>query len=516
MDAQATCFESASQLGLTPGTVAIVPTAPHVWPAKQLGPDQRRELAVQMLAGSESVSDLAHDNQVSRKFLYQQAETAQEALEQAFAPSPRQDEILFYLPVTKAWLRQLVLGLVLICHCSLRNVVTLLRDLFDYRISLGNVHQIVDETTDKAAVINDCYQLAPIRMAALDEIFQAATPVLVGVDAASSFCFLLSLEEHRDAETWGVRLLELTDRGFAPEATIADGGTGLRAGQKLAMPGVPCWGDHFHLAQDLTEVLRYLENRAYVALEAFEGLDRKRARLQPRKKRPEDLMRSLQAAHRTSDWAVQLFDEVALLLHWLRNDILAVAGPSSADRRDLYDFVLAELEARALLCPHRLQPLCRTLKNQRDNFLAFARKLDDNLSCVAQQFEVSTEVLRRYFQSLSLDDRDPRRWTEAAVARSQLGDRFREVTARLIALAEETVRASSLVENLNSRLRTYFSLRRHLGPRYLALLQFFLNHRVLERSERPERQGKTPAQVMTGQAHPHWLEMLGHTRFKRS
>jgi hypothetical protein len=40
----------------------------------------------------------------------------------------------------------------------------------------------------------------------------------------------------------------------------------------------------------------------------------------------------------------------------------------------------------------------------------------------------------------------------------------------------QTPRSSSLVENLNSRLRNYFTLRRHLGDSYLGLLQFFLNH----------------------------------------
>jgi hypothetical protein len=71
------------------------------------------------------------------------------------------------------------------------------------------------------------------------------------------------------------------------------------------------------------------------------------------------------------------------------------------------------------------------------------------------------------------------------------------------------------VENLNSRLRTYFGLRRHLGPAYLDLLQFYLNHHELERSERAERQGKTPAELLTGAAHGHWLEMLGFRRFVR-
>jgi hypothetical protein len=73
-----------------------------------------------------------------------------------------------------------------------------------------------------------------------------------------------------------------------------------------------------------------------------------------------------------------------------------------------------------------------------------------------------------------------------------------------------------VIENLNSRLRTYFALRRHLGPGYLQLLQFYLNHRPFPRSERPERKGKSPRELLTGQEHPHWLELLGHTRFQRN
>ncbi len=41
----------------------------------------------------------------------------------------------------------------------------------------------------------------------------------------------------------------------------------------------------------------------------------------------------------------------------------------------------------------------------------------------------------------------------------------------MAALATGTGRGSSLVENLNSRLRSDFFLRRYLGPDYFALLQ---------------------------------------------
>jgi hypothetical protein len=83
-------------------------------------------------------------------------------------------------------------------------------------------------------------------------------------------------------------------------------------------------------------------------------------------------------------------------------------------------------------------------------------------------------------------------------------------------LAEHLHRASSLVENLNSRLRSYFSLRRDVGPSYLELLCFFLNPRPYLRSAKPECRGKTPTQLLTGQNHPHWLEMLGFQRFRRA
>ena len=60
-----------------------------------------------------------------------------------------------------------------------------------------------------------------------------------------------------------------------------------------------------------------------------------------------------------------------------------------------------------------------------------------------------------------------------------------------------------------TRQNHYFTLRRQLGGSYLDLLQFFLNHRCVLRSRRPERVGKSPVQLMTDQSHPHWLTLLG-------
>jgi hypothetical protein len=513
MDAQATFSGSLPQSDL--GPVAGPPGLPH-WPAQRLLPQQRQDLAVQVLAGAQPVSDLAREHEVSRKFLYQQAPTAQDALTRAFDPEPEPEKVLFYLPVTQAWLRQLVLALVLICHSSYRGAVELLRDLFDYPISLGSVHGIVNSAVPQAQRIDQQYGLSGIRIGLLDEIFQAGDPVLVGVDAASTFCFLLSREEHRDAETWGIRLLELVDRGFAPEATVADFASGLRAGHQEALPGRPCRGDVFHALYDVGPLVRYLENRAYETIAARAKLERQQAAVERRRgRRDRSLANKLSDARSAEAKAIALADEVALLARWLRDDILSVAGPESAIRRDLFDFVAAELRARESACPHRIRPVRALLENQRDNLLAFAGELDRDLTTLAQEWQISVATAREVLRVQSLPTGDPRRWRREAALREALRGRYHGVCADVQELSDRVVRASSLVENLNSRLRTYFFLRRQLGTDYLRLLQFFLNHRRYLRSEDPSRVGKSPAELLTGEPHAHWLELLGYTRFAR-
>ena len=121
--------------------------------------------------------------------------------------------------------------------------------------------------------------------------------------------------------------------------------------------------------------------------------------------------------------------------------------------------------------------MVRALVNQRDELLAFAAQLDRDLAALAAEFQLPVATLREVFNVAVLDLENPSRWPREIVLRRQLGNRFFPLCEALSELARLTVRASSVIENLNSRLRSYFFLRRHLGPDYLALLQFFLNHR---------------------------------------
>ena len=147
--------------------------------------------------------------------------------------------------------------------------------------------------------------------------------------------------------------------------------------------------------------------------------------------------------------------------------------------------------------------------------MAFAAALDQDLQAVAQECEVPLGWVRETLAVQALSVHDVRRGPLEASLRRVLRSRYHRVSAAVAGVAGAVVRASSVVENLNSRLRNYFFLRRQVGPDSLSLLQFFLNHRRFLRSEHPQRVGQSPAELLTGQAHAHWLELLGYRRFVR-
>lgn len=482
--------------------------------AKTLSPEKRKSIAISSLLKAESISDLSANAGVSRKYIYQQKQKAMEALDEKFADK-NDDDVLFHLPVSKSWLRQLMVSLVLTCHSSYSGVKELLRDLFDISVSKSTIHNRLQEAATQAAAINRAQDFSSIRDGLLDEIFQGATPVLAGVDAASTFCYLLECAKRRDGDTWAIHLLDAKDQGLAPERFIADAGTGLRAGQKQAFDDTPCHGDVFHI-QHLCETLANLLSRVGNGAATMRKKLETKINAAKNKDGAEALFAQWETALQTEGQSVQLARDVKTLVQWLSHDILALAGPDLAQRQILFDFVVAELLQREPLDADRIRPVRVALENQRDDLLGFAGVLDQKLATIAKDYKVSPDLVRDVCLLQRKSPASAAYWQRCDQLRAKLSDKFQGVLDAVVDAMKRTPRASSLVENLNSRLRNYFFLRKQLNSSYLGLLQFFLNHRTFLRSEIPERVGKSPKQLMTGQSHPHWLELLGFTLFKRA
>lgn len=214
-------------------------------------------------------------------------------------------------------------------------------------------------------------------------------------------------------------------------------------------------------------------------------------------------------ARQAEEQMATLARDIKTLTQWLNRDVLELAGPGLATRLELFDFVVAEIHAREYLDSERIRKVRVALQNQRNDLLAFAAVLDEHLDCIANAYEVSAHLVRQACLLQRKPDTSNAFWQGWNQLCAQMGHKCHDVFEAVMQAMAQTPRCSSMVENLNSRLRNYFTLRRQLGGQYLELLKFFLNHRTFQRSRVPERVGKSPRQLLTGQAHPHWLTMLG-------
>jgi len=475
--------------------------------AARLSQIDRAELAIVALARSEPISDLAVQHGVSRKFVYQQANKARCALDEAFSSATADDTVLLEIQVTKRWLRQAIVALALMCRSSYLGILEFMRDVLGWPISIGTIHNVLHAAAEQARVINGEQDLSGIAVGLHDELFQGGKPVLAGVCAASTYCYLLTAEDHRDADTWGVHLLDVAQQGLKPDHTIADAGQGLRAGQKAAWADTPCHGDVFH-------VIRLCEGLANTLSRLAKGATSRRERLEAKFASPgrpalkDALVTELALARQAEARARDLARGIRTLIQWLSHDVLALAGPNLATRRELFDFITDELERLEPEDVRRIHPVRVALRNQRDDLLAFAGVLDKKLTAIARTLEISQSYVREACMLHRLAKTSTTYWQEWSRLRAKIGDKFRALLKAVSRIMARTPRSSSLVENLNSRLRNYFTLRRHLGRPYLDLLRFFLNHRRYMRSQLAERIGKSPRELMTGERHPHWLTLL--------
>ena len=367
---------------------------------------------------------------------------------------------------------------------------------------------------EKAQKINKSPDLSGIKVGLKDEIFQSRLPVLAGIDAFSTYCYLLAGADHRDEDTWGYHLLEASEQGLNPDYSIADAGKGLRAGHSAAWPGKPCHGDVFHILHAWRRIRKLFTAPASGATSRREKLEEK-MRKAKKKGQGNRWSKKLTVARLAEQKAQTLAVDVSILCDWLRNDILALAGPDYDSRSELWDFIVAELKQREALCLHRIRPFRTALENQKPDLLAFSAVLDEKLSDISQQFNIPLYLVRKVCLLQEQNSQQTAYWATWNQLHHQIGSQFYLLTEAVEQAMKETPRASSLVENFNSRLRNYFFLRRTLGNDYLDLLRFFLNHRTFMRSEHPQREGKSPTELLTGESHSHWLELLGFNLFRQ-
>ncbi len=482
----------------------------QAWTAKNLDLEQRKNIAINVVANYQTITAAANENNVSRKFVGQQRDKALQGISNNF--KEQDNNILFYVPVTKSWLQQMVLSLTMFCKSSYRNTINILDYLFDFPISVGSIFNIVHKASDNAKKLNDAQDLSNIKEAAIDEIFLNNDPILTGIDLHSTYCFLLKDEDNRDGETWGKHLNLLKEQGLNPNKFIADFGSGLRLGLNLAYTGTPCNGDVFHVLFDLKKLSRYFKNRKKsrdtILVELSTKFDKAK---HPEKK--EKLLNQIQIAKSDAVKFDHLSSSIATLVDWMAHDVLSIAGSNPIERKELYDFIVAEIKLLEKIHPHRIKASRVTLENNRDNILAFTVEMDQEFTELANIFDVTKNDIWNLCELHRCQRFSDKYYQRSEKIRDVLGSKKYIILMGLIGqIIKSTTRSSSLVENLNSRIRPFCNLRKQMGENFSELLKFFINHNPLSCSRKKERQNKTPAEMLNKKSHPYWLEMLEFDR----
>ena len=118
-------------------------SVPRRLPAKT-----KTDIALDAIGGM-PISHTARRYGVCRNSVYVQQGKAKQAIHNTYE-NQDDEATLFHLPVTRAFICQVVLTLVVICKSSYRDVIQFIHDVFDYPMSLGQIASLVEAASIRA------------------------------------------------------------------------------------------------------------------------------------------------------------------------------------------------------------------------------------------------------------------------------------------------------------------------------------------------------------------------------
>ena len=467
-------------------------------PASQITTESRNIMGCKALVGN-SVMSIAEEYKTNREFVYSQKARIQQLIES--------DEKLMETPVIildKQMIEKIILGCMLVCKGSTENAQQFLDWVFKKWVSIGKISTIINVAASKAEEWNSSIDLGSIKIGANDEIFQGNSPVLVGVDPATTFTYLLEEAENRDSTTWGYHLLEKEKhQNLQLETSVNDGGPGLRKGVKDAYPAAEIQIDVFHTEYDISKAVLANERIAYKNINEEEKLFKKLVK----KETPENIQEYEKVVDKTNI-SVKAYDTLALLYTWIM-ELLSIGGYFYDERVNLFEFIIAEIEKLPITNAY-LDKALKFLKQNLSDILQFVRKAEILMQKMSVDENIPIEVLKKMWEQLRYSCKSSKyNYLEAEIG-LLLGSQYAEVRKKFDIFMSKIVRASSIVECINSLIRPYLFLKKAVPGKFLALLQFYFNTRKYRRSRRPERIGRSPVEMLTGQAYPNPLVILGY------
>ena len=447
-----------------------------------------------------SVQELSEEWQVSRTYIYQQKDQVLDyirTLDGAAEGCP-------CVSLDDRFVKRAVISLALECHAPESGIQQFFGSVLGMHISIGRISSILHEASARALEFDNRISLEGISEGANDEIFQGNSPVLTGIDLSSTYIYLLEESGDRTADSWELFMSDRKDHGLELDVSISDAGTGLTAGIPRVFPEAAIQPDVFHELRPLGAEAARMERGAYKVIEKEAALERRAAGSRPQKR----TLEQLDAVRPEAQKAVRDSDILSILFIWLV-ELLGFSGYSYEETLGLSEWVLSEMEA-AFPERKKLTAQVKKFREKLPGTLSFLKRVKGRLAERAAERGIPPEAFELMYQERAL----PADSWEASRIEYRLGEllgrEYTDAKQEFEAVLSRTNRASSMVENLNSRIRVYMNLKRTVPDSFFVLLKVYLNTRKYKRSRVKERIGKSPLELLTGKQWPEFLEILGY------
>lgn len=463
---------------------------------------ERLSIGLDFLFSSKSAGEIQEQYSVSRSYAYKLQKKAAaflDDIEPGKADCPT-------IAIDEKCIQKTVISLALDCHSSYEGIMCFFENIYGIHISYGKISDILQSKSIIADDINRSISLESVRYTANDEIFQGDVPILTSIDLESTYIINLQTSKDRKADTWeSLMAKRKQQQGLNPKVSISDAGPGLLCGIPKALPDIEQRFDLFHLEKDLGGEISKLVRKAEAMIRDEEKMMKAVSGSKPHKSTQEKLYELWE--HIDSD--LQIVETITILYAWLK-ELLSFCGYSVEEVLDTAHWICSQML--------ELQPDNKSFRKQvhvfeerLDKAVNFLRFLTGRMSDAEDENGLEPGTLQCLYRlrtyAFGSDYRDS--WNTVCDCVFSAPEERKRAEEILSDLIRHTYRASSMIENVNGRIRVFIDAKRSLPPLFDALLMLYLNTKPYRRSEKEERVGHSPMEMLIGKPHDSFYTMLG-------
>lgn len=519
-----------------------------------ISPSLRLKIASEALYSKEygKITKLSKKYQISRPFIYS-LKTHLSVLGTMLFCTNKESEVLSDSKSVKAveliQLIREILTLRLEGKCGIEGINTLLKRKDFQGCSVGNISKLLNFVGSSLSMEIESKTTIIYAVFASDEVFSSGRPILITVDAISSAILKIELSEDRGKKSWEKHWEGLLSKGVRPLYLTNDEGVGMKAAQESVLGDIRRQSDTFHaVSHRLGDMCRILENKAYKAI----GREYERAEVMNRAKSESIKLKKIalhQTAQKQSERLINLYEDYKFWYN-LAIDQFAIfdeKGQLKTTVEALENLQLAMKELQLLdwkgcgLNSHQIKlrqhcAIISGLENDLFYFLEHATSIVEPLLNQASTMEkeviyslcqafqhgknyrkLKSAKAKKYHQykekehlivaQIQFEESFETLNLEKKASLKQVQDLFLVFSKQIYAQLDTIVQASSMVETINSIVRSYFNVSRNqVNQAQLNLIAFYHNHRKYKQGK---RKGFSPMELFIGEKQTEdWLDIL--------